>query len=62
MEQKTIVGRFRHYDADEVNTIGPGVTGWVPKQNVEPLLDELPENARAQYWTDDGHEAFIVSE
>lgn len=53
---------FKHYDADEINTFGPGVSGWVPKQNVEPLMNELPETAWLQMWTDDEHEAFITSE
>jgi len=58
--ERTPEESFRHYDADEIDTDLGHVSGWVPAQNVEPLLDEVPE-AEAQYYTDDGHEAFVTT-
>lgn len=55
-----IAARFNHYDADEVNTILGDVNGWVPAQNVEPLTDEI-KDAEAQYYSDDGAEAFVTT-
>lgn len=57
---RTTVESFRHFDADHISTT-LGVSGWVPRQNVEPLLNEV-EEADVQYWTEDGFEAFVVTE
>jgi hypothetical protein len=58
--QRSTVESFRHYDADEINTM-VGVQGWVPRQNVIPLLKEVPE-AEVQYVSSDGHEAYVITE
>jgi len=57
---RSTVESFRHYDADEITTL-VGVQGWVPKQNVAPLLNEV-DDAEVQYWADDGAEAYVVTE
>jgi hypothetical protein len=57
---RSTVESFRHYDADEITTL-VGVQGWVPKQNVDPLLADVDE-AEVQYWADDGCEAYVVTE
>jgi hypothetical protein len=57
---RTTVESFRHYDADDITTL-VGVQGWVPKQNVIPLLKEVPE-AEVQYVSSDGHEAYVITE
>jgi outer membrane lipoprotein SlyB len=56
---RTAEESFRHYDADEISTV-LGVSGWVPAQNVTPLLNEVP-SAKVQYRTDNGSEAFVVT-
>jgi hypothetical protein len=57
---RSAVESFRHYDADELNTDLGHVCGWVPAQNVEPLCDDV-DDAFAQYYTDDGAEAFVTT-
>lgn len=59
-DDRTDVESFRHYDADEIKTELSHVSGWVPAQNVEPLVNEV-EDAHAQYYTDDGFEAFVTT-
>jgi len=51
---------FQHYFADEIKTELNHVSGWVPAQNVEPLLEEVPE-ATVQYYTEDKMEAFVTT-
>jgi hypothetical protein len=58
--QRSTVESFRHHHADEINRM-VGVTGWVPAQNVTPLLNDV-DSAEVQYWADDGAEAFVITE
>jgi hypothetical protein len=57
---RTTEESFRHYCADEINTELGHVNGWVPAQNVEPLCEEV-DDAFAQYYTEDGREAFVTT-
>ncbi|ERJ07430.1 hypothetical protein HLRTI_000472 [Halorhabdus tiamatea SARL4B] len=57
---RTPAEAFRHYDADDVRTDLDHVSGWVPRQNVDPLTNEVT-GAEAQYWSFDGSEAFVTT-
>lgn len=57
---RTPAEAFRHYDADEVRTDLDHVSGWVPRQNVAPLTNEV-DDAEVQYWSEDGFEAFVTT-
>jgi len=57
---RSVVKSFRHYDADEVKDSLDHVSGWVPAQNVNPLLNEV-DDAKVQYYDDNGNWAFVTT-
>lgn len=60
MTPRNIEARFRHHGAEDINTKLDHVTGWVPTENVEALLEEV-DDATAQYETRDGRETFVTT-